>query len=146
MKIINITLLIVLFCINFTFCQENESVETEITTITIIEDVPVFPGCEAIEISKRRVCLQEKIQEHIKLHFNYPKNAIRKNIQGKVYVSFVIEKDGTTTILNVRGPHEILENEAKRIIELLPKMQAGKVKGEPSRMSMSIPISFALTK
>ena len=146
MNLKNIPFLIVLFCINFAFCQENESEDTQGIVIDIIEDVPIFPGCEAIAISHRRVCLQEKIQEHIKLNFNYPKKALKRNIQGKVYVNFAIEKDGITTILNVRGPHEILEKEAKRIIELLPKMHAGKFKGEPTRMSMSIQINFALTK
>ena len=110
----------------------------------IIEDVPLFPGCENVAKEKRRDCFQEKIQQHIKKNFNYPESAMDANQQGKVYVSFVINKDGSVTIANMRGPYPALEKEAARIMNKLPKMIPGKQRGKPVRMAMSIPITFKL--
>ena len=127
------------------FCQTDEFEDPSVA-FQIIEDVPVFPGCEGIEMDKRRKCLQEKIVEHIIKNFRYPKKARKNNITGKVHVSFIVEKDGSIKVAYTNGPHELLENEAKRIIELLPKMRPGQIEGEPVRMTMSIPINFTLTK
>ncbi|MFY7811717.1 MAG: energy transducer TonB, partial [Flavobacterium sp.] len=91
-----------------------------------------------------RLCFQEKIQKHIAKYFRYPNEALNKRIQGKVFVHFVLEKDGTISIATLRGPHPILENEAKRIIELIPKMSPAKINNEPVRVTMSIPITFKL--
>ncbi len=110
----------------------------------IIEDVPLFPGCESVSKDKRKDCFQEKIQAHIKKNFSYPDAAIDAGHQGKVFVSFVIEKDGSVSIANMRAPYPTLEKEAKRIMSKLPKMTPGKQRGKPVRMTMSIPITFKL--
>ncbi|MEZ4838440.1 energy transducer TonB [Flavobacterium sp.] len=110
----------------------------------IIEDVPLFPGCESVPKDKRKDCFQEKIQAHIKKNFSYPDAAIDAGHQGKVFVSFVIEKDGNVTIANMRAPYPTLEKEARRIMTKLPKMTPGKQRGKPVRMTMSIPITFKL--
>ncbi|HRE76203.1 MAG TPA: energy transducer TonB [Flavobacterium sp.] len=110
----------------------------------IIEDVPLFPGCESVPKDKRKECFQDKIQAHIKKNFSYPDAAIDAGHQGKVFVSFVIEKDGSVTIANMRAPYPSLEKEAKRIMTKLPKMIPGKQRGKPVRMTMSIPITFKL--
>jgi len=57
---------------------------------------------------------------------------------------FVIAKEGSITGLKIRGPHQILENEAIRIIELLPKMEPALVNGTPVKIPFSIPITFRL--
>ncbi len=110
----------------------------------IIEDVPLFPGCESVSKDKRKDCFQEKIQAHIKKNFSYHDAAIDAGHQGKVFVSFVIEKDGSVSIANMRAPYPTLEKEAKRIMSKLPKMTPGKQRGKPVRMTMSIPITFKL--
>jgi len=110
----------------------------------IIEDVPLFPGCENVPKDKRKECFQDKIQAHIKKNFSYPDAAIDAGHQGKVFVSFVIEKDGSVSIANMRAPYPSLEKEAKRIMTKLPKMIPGKQRGKPVRMTMSIPITFKL--
>ncbi len=88
---------------------------------TLIESVPVFKGCE--EEKDKRDCFQKKIQEHIKKNLKIPEQALEEGIQGKVIVSFVVEKDGTVNIKNIRGPHPILEKEARRIIEKNTKIE-----------------------
>ena len=110
----------------------------------IIEDVPLFPGCENVKKSERRKCFQDKIQRHIAKNFTYPEIAQEMGIQGRVYVQFVIAKDGSITGIQTRGPDKNLEKEAKRIISKLPNMIPGKQRGRPVRVPFSIPITFRL--
>lgn len=110
----------------------------------IIEDVPLFPGCENVKKSERRNCFQEKIQRHIAKNFRYPEIAQEMGIQGRVYVQFVIAKDGSITDIRTRGPDKNLEKEANRIISKLPNMTPGKQRGRAVRVPFSIPITFRL--
>ena len=110
----------------------------------VIEDVPLFPGCEKVAKSERRKCFQEQINKHIRKNFRYPEIAQEMGIQGRVYVNFIISKDGSITNIRLRGPDKNLEKEAKRIISKLPKMTPGKQRGRPVRVPFSIPISFRL--
>ncbi|MEK9604357.1 MAG: energy transducer TonB [Flavobacteriaceae bacterium] len=110
----------------------------------VIEDVPIFPGCERVSKSKRRDCFQEKINKHIIKNFRYPEIAQEMGIQGRVYVNFIISKDGSITNIRMRGPDKNLEKEAARIIGRLPTMTPGKQRGRPVRVPFSIPITFRL--
>ena len=58
----------------------------------VIENVPVFPGCERVAKTKRRECFQEKINIHIRKNFRYPVIAQEMGIQGRVYVNFIISR------------------------------------------------------
>ena len=110
----------------------------------VIEDVPLFPGCEKVAKSDRRKCFQEQINKHIRKNFRYPEIAQEMGVQGRVYVNFIISKDGSISNIRMRGPDKNLEKEAKRIISMLPKMTPGKQRGRPVRVPFSIPISFRL--
>lgn len=110
----------------------------------VIEDVPIFPGCESVAKSQRRACFQDKMNKHIRKNFRYPEIAQEMGIQGRVYVQFVIAKDGSITSIRMRGPDKNLEKEAQRIISRLPKMTPGKQRGRPVRVPFSIPITFRL--
>ena len=110
----------------------------------VIEDVPIYPGCENVPKSERRSCFQEKINKHIRKNFRYPEIAQEMGIQGRVYVQFIIAKDGAITGVRMRGPDKNLEKEAARIISKLPKMTPGKQRGRPVRVPFSIPITFRL--
>ena len=65
-------------------------------------------------------------------------------IQGRVYVNFIISKDGSISNIRMRGTDKNLEKEAARIIGKLPKMTPGKQRGRPVRVPFSIPITFRL--
>ena len=110
----------------------------------VIEDVPIFPGCEMVSKSERRNCFQEKMNKHIRKNFRYPEIAQEMGIQGRVYVNFIIAKDGQITNIRMRGPDKNLEKEAQRIIAKLPNMIPGKQRGRPVRVPFSIPITFRL--
>jgi bla regulator protein blaR1 len=108
----------------------------------IVDEVPVFPGCENDD--DKRGCFQESMREHIRKNFRYPEEAQKLEIQGRVSVIFVMDKKGDITNVRVKGPHKLLEDEAVRIISLLPSMKPGKQKGKEVNVPFSIPITFKL--
>jgi protein TonB len=127
--------------------EEVEVMEEEMDMdipFAIIEDVPLFPGCERVPKSERRKCFQEQIQKHIIKNFRYLEIAQEMGIQGRVFVQFMIGKDGNISGIRTRGPDKNLEKEANRIISKLPKMTPGKQRGRPVRVPFSIPVTFKL--
>ena len=122
---------------------EEEELDIDVP-FAVIEDVPIFPGCERVKKSDRRDCFQEKMNKHIRKNFRYPEIAQEMGIQGRVYVNFIIAKDGKITNIRMRGPDKNLENEAQRIISRLPSMIPGKQRGRPVRVPFSIHITFRL--
>ncbi len=128
--------------------KEDEKEDSELT-FDYIEEVPIFPGCEGVEINKRINCFQAKMQEHIKKNLIYPKQAMNKNIQGRVTVMFIINKEGKLENIIAKGSSncedcEILEREAIRIIRKLPRMTPGKQKGKAVKVKYSQPFTFKL--
>lgn len=126
--------------------MEGEKIQVQETGESVpfatIDEVPVFPGCE--DTSDKRACFREKIQAHIRKHFRYPEAAQEQGIQGRVSILFTIDANGAISAIKKRGPHELLENEAVRIIERLPKMQPGKHEGKIVKVPFAIPITFRL--
>jgi len=120
-----------------------EKVEEEVeVAFAVIEDVPVFPGCEGLNKKKTKDCFQKKMQEHVVKNFNYPQAALDMGIQGRVSVVFIIDSKGHTTNIRSRGPDKILETEAERIIGKLPLMKPGKQRGKPVKVAYAVPIFF----
>ncbi|SHI30045.1 energy transducer TonB [Algibacter luteus] len=124
---------------------EVEEVDEDVqVAFAIIEDVPVFPGCEGLSKQGTKDCFQKKIQEHVGKNFTYPQTALDLGIQGRVSVVFVIDKSGHITNIRSRGPDKILQQEAERIIGKLPKMKPGKQRGMPVKVAYAVPIFFKL--
>ena len=82
----------------------------------IIDDVPMFRSCKNVFKSQRRECFQNKMTKHIRKHFYYPKYAFNRGIQGRVFVQFIIEKDGSISEIKTRGADKSLEKVALKII------------------------------
>jgi len=122
----------------------DDFIEDEVL-IDFVDEAPVFPGCEVVSKSEQKKCFQKMIFIHINKTVCYPEIGQEMGIQGKVYMRFVIEKDGSITNIEVlRSPDRNLEKEALRIINKLPKMTPGKQRGRPVRVPFSIPIAFKL--
>lgn len=119
-----------------------EMEEDPVVNFLVIEEVPIFPGCE--KAKDKRACFSEKMQKHIQRHFKYPQMEQELGIQGKVNVIFEIGKDGTINNIRYRGPNENLEKEAVRIIQKLPTMIPGKQRGRAVKVPFAIPITFKL--
>jgi TonB family protein len=80
-------------------------------------------------------------------NIHYPEKAKRNNIQGKVFISFVVEKDGRLTNLKIeRGVSEDLDAEALRVIQASPNWNPGTQNGRPVRVAYTMPLSFALQR
>jgi len=86
------------------------------------------------------------IMKFIKDSIKYPKDAKENNIQGKVVVRFIVEKDGSVSNAEViKGTNPSLDAEAVRVVSSMPKFEKpGKQAGEIVRVSYVIPITFAL--
>lgn len=111
--------------------EEEEIVEAEI--FTVVEQMPEFPG-GAVEMTKF-------IQKNIK----YPMMARESDIQGRVYVNFVVEPDGSVSNVTVmRGIGGGCDEEAVRIVNMMPKWNPGKQRGVAVRCSFTVPIVFRL--
>jgi TonB family protein len=120
----------------------NINTEKELVAFMLVEEAPLFPGCEDSEDSRN--CFLEKIQRHIRKNFNYPKEAQDLGIEGRVAVMFTIDENGEITNIEKRGPHQLLEDEVERIIKRLPKMVPGRHNGEVVKVPFSVPVNFVL--
>ena len=124
---------------------EEEETE-EIFNFAVVEDKPIFPGCERVKDKKKRdLCFQQKIIEHINNVYKYPPIAKDMGIQGKVYVSFVIDKSGRVKgVKVVRSVDKHLDEEAARIVGTFPKFTPAKQRGRAVQVAYTVPISFKL--
>jgi len=124
--------------------EEEES--EEIFNFAVVEDKPIFPGCEKIKDKKKRdKCFGQKITEHIHSVYRYPPIAKDMGIQGKVYISFVIDKQGRVTSVKIaRGVDKYLDEEAVRVVKTFPKLTPAKQRGRPVKVAYTVPISFKL--
>ncbi|RXR35493.1 hypothetical protein EQG68_00940 [Flavobacterium piscinae] len=106
-----------------------------------VDQVPLFENCEK---DKTKECFQNELQNHIKQNFHYPEEAIKKNISGKVFVNFIIKKDGAIAIKAIRAPDEILEKCVYELMMKTPTLKPAVHQRKAVNMSMSIPITFKL--
>ena len=121
-----------------------EEVEEDVEVpFAVIENVPVFPGCERGNNTKKRKCMSEKIAKFVQRKFN-TELAGDLGLSGRQRISviFKIDKSGNVTGVRARAPHPRLEKEAQRVINLLPKMQPGKQRGKAVIVPYSLPIIF----
>jgi protein TonB len=125
--------------------MEVEAAE-EVFNFVNVENKPVFPGCEDMAPEEERFnCFNVKTRQFIGKNFEFPEMARQMGIQGKVWVSFIIEKDGRITDVAVdRGVDKLLDEEAVRVVRMFPKMTPAKVGGRSVRMRYSLPINARL--
>lgn len=109
-----------------------------------VEEAPKFPWITTNNPDQARIQFQEEILRHVNYHFRYPERPLRLGISGIVETNWIIDENGDIKHLNAEGPHKDLEAEAKRIINLLPKMIPGRINGKPVSVPMSLPIAFRL--
>jgi protein TonB len=122
--------------------EEDEEVMEDVP-FAIIEDVPVYPGCKGNK-AQLRACLQEQITKHVNRKFNADLASDLGLSPGvkRIFVMFKIDKTGNITDVMARAPHKRLQEEAIRVVNLLPKMTPGKQRGRPVGVKYSLPIAF----
>ncbi len=90
---------------------------------------------------------QKELMQWIRTNLRYPDDARENNIEGRVVVKLVIEKDGrVTNVKVVKGVREDLDNEAVRLCESMPRWSPGKNNGIAVRSYFTLPVTFRLTK
>ena len=98
-----------------------------------VEEMPEFPGGIPA------------LMKFVGDNLNYPPEAQRNNIQGKVFLKFVVNADGSTDRIEItRGVDPLLDNEAIRVIKILPKFKPGKQGGVPVPVWFAMPVFFKL--
>ena len=123
---------------------EIEAVEEDVEVpFAVIENVPVFPGCEKGSNEKKKQCMSAKIAKFVNRKFNTElAGDLGLSCRQRINVIFKIDKTGNITGVRARAPHPGLEKEAKRVISLLPQMKPGKQRGKPVTVPYSLPIIF----
>ena len=105
----------------------------EDTVYQIVEEMPVFPGGE------------QAMMKFVAENINYPQEAKDKEIAGRVFVSFVVEKDGSVDEVKVmRGIGGGCDEEVVRVVKAMPKWKPGKQEGKPVRVNYMMPFNFKL--
>ncbi|HEY3369886.1 MAG TPA: TonB family protein [Prolixibacteraceae bacterium] len=100
---------------------------------TVVEQMPEYPGGEAA------------LRKYLSNNVHYPQIATENGVQGKVYVNFVVDRDGgISNVKVVRGVDSALDKEAVRVVKAMPKWIPGKQNGETVRVSYTVPINFVL--
>jgi TonB family protein len=112
---------------------QQEQVVTDQTIFQVVEDMPEYPGGQDAMI--------KYLMENIK----YPEEAKTKGITGTVYVTYVVEKDGSVTNVKVlRGIGGGCDEESVRVVKGMPKWIPGKQRGQNVRVQFNLPIKYAL--
>lgn len=111
--------------------EEEEVADAEV--FMVVETMPQFPGGTA--------ALMKFLGENIK----YPIIAQENGIQGRVFVNFVVNTDGSIVNVNVmRGVDPALDKEAVRVVKTMPRWQPGEQRGKKVRVSYTLPVNFQL--
>ncbi len=117
---------------NYTPPVEDEDVQQQ-QIFVVVEDMPHFPGGEAA------------LMNYLAKHIQYPDLAKESGIQGRVFIHFVVEPDGTIDHVKVlRGIGGGCDQEAVRVVKSMPKWVPGKQRGKPVRVSFNLPVKFTL--
>lgn len=111
--------------------EDDEVVEAEI--FTVVESMPKFPGGPGA------------MMKYLGQNIEYPQMARESGINGRVFVTFVVETDGRVTDIKVlRGIGGGCDEEAIRVVKNMPKWNPGKQRGKPVRVQFNLPIKFTL--
>ncbi len=112
--------------------EEEEEVDEDVI-FTVVEDQPQFPGGE------------EARQKFLEDNLRYPQMAREAGIQGTVFVTFVVETDGSVTDVQIlRGIGGGCDQEAVRVVEMMPRWEPGRQRGQAVRVQFNMPIRFRL--
>jgi TonB family protein len=120
---------------NYEAIDEIAIMQNDDPIFEVVEQQPLFPGGPT--------AMMQWLSENL----NYPEEVAEQGIQGRVVVSFVVEKDGSITNAQVvRGIDPLLDREAVRVVQAMPNWQPGKQGGEVVRVRFNVPITFRLSR
>jgi len=109
----------------------------------LVEEVPIYPGCEGLNKKESKKCFTKQISKFVNKRFN-TSVAEYSNISGKqrIWVEFTIDKTGEVVDIFAKSPYKQLEKEAIRVVDKLPKMIPGKQRTRSVSVKYTLPIVF----
>ena len=121
---------------DFSLIDSNKRTEIDSDKVfSSVEEMPKFPGGD------------EALLKYVGMNLNYPKEALRNNVQGKCILKFVVTKIGTIgKIKIVRSLSQECDEEAKRVVRTLPEFFPGRQNGRPVNVWYTLPVNFRLSK
>lgn len=132
-KNVSLKVTLMMLVLLFSFTTSTAQTKKNDMLFSVVEVMPQYPGGQ--------IAMLKYLMENIK----YPEQAMKKGIQGRVAVSFIVEKDGSISdVRPILSVHPLLNKEAVRVVESMPKWTPGKQNGKPVRVRFNVPVMFKL--
>ena len=132
-KNVSLKVALMMLVLLFSFMTSTAQTKKNDMVFDVVEVMPQFPGGQ--------IAMLKYIMENIK----YPKQIMEEGIQGRVTVSFIVEKDGrVSNVRLLRSVQSALDKEAIRVVKSMPKWTPGKQNGKPVRVRFNLPVMFKL--
>ena len=132
-KNVSLKVALMMLVLLFSFTTSTAQTKKNDMLFSVVEVMPQYPGGQ--------IAMMKYIMENMK----YPEQAMKKGIQGRVAVSFIVEKDGSISdVKPIHSVHTLLDKEAVRVVKSMPKWSPGKQNGKPVRVQLIVPIMFKL--
>ena len=132
-KNVSLKVALMILVLLFSFMTSTAQTKKNNMVYDVVEVMPQFPGGQ--------IAMLKYIMENIK----YPKQIMEEGIQGRVTVSFIVEKDGrVSNVRLLRSVQSALDKEAIRVVKSMPKWTPGKQNGKPVRVRFNLPVMFKL--
>ena len=132
-KNVSLKVALMMFVLLFSFMTSTAQTKKNDMVFDVVEVMPQFPGGQ--------IAMLKYLMENIK----YPEQAMKEGIQGRVTVRFIVEKDGSISdVKPILSVHPLLNKEAVRVVESMPKWSPGKQNGKPVRVRFNVPVMFKL--
>ena len=132
-KNVSLKVALMMLVLLFSFMTSTAQTKKNDMLFSVVEVMPQYPGGQ--------IAMMKYIMENMK----YPEQAMKKGIQGRVAVRFIVEKDGSISdVKPILSVHPLLNKEAVRVVKSMPKWSPGKQNGKPVRVQLIVPIMFKL--
>lgn len=132
-KNVSLKVALMMLVLLFSFMTSTAQTKKNDMVFDVVEVMPQYPGGQ--------IAMLQYLMKNIK----YPEQAMKEGIQGRVAVSFIVEKDGSISdVKPVLSVHPLLNKEAVRVVKSMPKWSPGKHNGKPVRVRFNLPVMFKL--
>lgn len=157
-----LTLTLIALVSHLSLMAQSDTLDDDVIDFSPVESLPIAPGCDSLSEASNEAykkCLDSYIFEHIGKHFRFPEIASRRKVGARIFVYFVIEKNGKVKNVEIkRGALDLykgksrkkrkaaraLDKEVIRVIKMLEFEKPAIQRGEPVRMNFTLPVNAKL--